>query len=61
MIILRKQFSRTQILNTRGTLGFDKFRRYDQNMSRLGEMRTAQRELSRIGDLRTEQRKLWQR
>lgn len=60
MIVRRKIFSRTQIINTRGTAGFDKERRYDQNMSRLGEMNTAQRELSRLGDLRKEQRKLWQ-
>lgn len=58
MIILRKKFSQFQVLNTRGTLGFDKSRKYDQNLSRLGEMGTAQRELHNLGSLRQETRKL---
>ncbi len=47
-----------QIINTRGTAGFDTKRRYDQDLGRLGDMNTAQRELHRIGDLNAEMRKM---
>lgn len=58
MIVLRKNFSRMQLINTRGTIGFDSKRRYDQDLGRLGDMNTAQRELHRLGDLSAEMRKM---
>lgn len=57
MIILRNKLS-SEILSTRGTAGFDKNRKYDENLGRLGMMDTSQRELSKIGDLSKENRKL---
>lgn len=58
MIILRKKFSATKILNTNGTPGFTRNRKYDTDLDRLGRMETSHRELSRIGDLGNEIRKM---
>lgn len=59
MIILRrKQFSQTQILNTNLGGGFIRGRKYDTALDRLGRMETAQRELHKVGDLGKEQRKM---
>lgn len=60
MIILRrKNFSSTKILNTNASsLGFTRGRKYDMDLDRLGRMNTSHRELSRVGDLKKEQRRL---
>lgn len=57
MIVLRN-FSQCQILNTNAAPGFRRGRKYDTDLDRLGRMETSHRELSKIGDLRREQRKL---
>ena len=58
MIIKRKKFSSTKILNTNLGVGFKKGRKYDTDLDRLGRMETSGRELSRVGDLGKEMRKL---
>ena len=58
MIILRKQFSGTKILNTNGAPGFIKGRKYDTDLDRLGRMETSQRELQRTGQIGQEIRQL---
>lgn len=60
MIVLRrKNFSKTKILNTNApSLGFTRRRKYDTDLDRLGRMDTSHREMSRVGDLGREQRKL---
>lgn len=58
MIIRRKNFSGTQILNTNNAPGFIRGRKYDTDLDRLGRMKTAQRELHRVGDLNSELRKM---
>ncbi len=59
MIILRKRlFSGTRILNTNGAAGFIRGRKYDTDLDRLGRMETSHRELSRVGDLGKEIRKM---
>ena len=58
MIVLRKQFSGTKILNTNGAPGFIKGRKYDTDLDRLGRMDTSQRELQRTGLLNQEMKKL---
>lgn len=57
MIILRN-FSSTKILNTNNTPGFQRGRKYDTDLDRLGRMETSQRELHRVGDLNSELRKM---
>lgn len=52
-----KRFSKGQILNTRLGLGFNKHRKYDTDMDRLGRMETAQSELRKTGTLNDELRK----
>ena len=47
-----------KILNTRMGLGFDKHRKYDTDLDRLGRMGSAQRELQKPGQLRDEIRKM---
>ena len=56
MKIILKRFS--GILNTRGQVGFNSSRHYDEDMNRLGRMQTAQRELHKVGDLNHEIRKM---
>lgn len=58
MIILRKQFSGTKILNTNGAPGFIRGRKYDTDLDRLGRMETSQRELQRTGQIGQEIRQL---
>lgn len=59
MIVLRRNFSSTKILNTNApSLGFTRGRKYDTDLDRLGRMNTSHRELARIGDLGREARKL---
>lgn len=48
----------SKILNTRMGLGFDKHRKYDTDLDRLGRMGSAQRELQKPGQLRDEIRKM---
>ena len=57
MIIVRKKFSGTHILNTNAP-GFIKGRKYDTDLDRLGRMETSQRELSKPKVLRDEIGKL---
>ena len=58
MIVLRDK-SYARILNTNiSGIGFTRGRNYDQDLGRLGKIKTAQREISRVGDLRTEARKM---
>ena len=57
MIILRKSFSGTHILNTNAP-GFIRGRKYDTDLDRLGRMDTSQRELAKPGTLRKEMRKM---
>lgn len=57
MIILRKHFSGTHILNTNAP-GFIKGRKYDTDLDRLGRMETSHRELAKPGQLNGEMRKL---
>ena len=53
MIVLRRNFSSTKILNTNApSLGFTRGRKYDTDLD------TSHRELTRIGDLGREARKL---
>ena len=47
-----------KILNTRMGLGFDKTRKYDTDLDRLGRMGSAQRELHKPGQIRDELRKM---
>lgn len=48
-----------KILNTRNSaLGFDPGRNYDEDLSRLGKMSTAQSELRNTNQLRDEMRKM---
>lgn len=60
MIILRrKDFTQTKILNTNApTLGFTRGRKYDTDMDRLGRMKTSHSEMNKVGDLGREARKL---
>ncbi len=58
MIILRKYFSGTRILETSGNPGFIRGRKYDTDLDRLGRMETSHRELSKVGELNSEMRKL---
>ena len=66
MIYRLKRFSAVRksagnkILNTGGSklLGFDRSRKYDMDMNRLGRMGSAQRELSKPNELNREIRKL---
>lgn len=55
-----KRFSANNILNTNSGvgLGFQKGRKYDMDMDRLGRMETSHRELSKVGDLNKEMRRL---
>jgi hypothetical protein len=57
MIILRKHFSGTHILNTNAP-GFIKGRKYDTDLDRLGRMETSHRELAKPNVLGDEMRKL---
>jgi hypothetical protein len=58
MIILRKHFSGVKILETSGSPGFIRGRKYDTDLDRLGRMETSQRELNEVGTLGKEMRKL---
>lgn len=59
MIVLRRNFFSTKILNTNApSLGFTRGRKYDTDLDRLGRMDTSHRELTRVGDLGREARKL---
>lgn len=59
LVLRRKKFTQTKILNTNAPgIGFTRGRKYDTDMDRLGRMNTAQRELQRVGDLGREMRKL---
>jgi hypothetical protein len=60
MIIIRdKIFSAQKILNTNlSGIGFQRGRKYDTDLDRLGRMNTSQRELHKVGDLGREMRKL---
>lgn len=64
MIYSVKRFSAVasgKILNTRqSSLGFDRTRKYDTDLDRLGRVKTAQGELGKTGQLRDEMRKLSQ-
>lgn len=51
-----KRFS-SLVLNTKMGLGFDKHRKYDTDLDRLGRMETAQSELRKTGTLNQELRK----
>lgn len=53
MIVVRKMFSGSKILNTNAP-GFIKGRKYDMDLDRLGRLKTSQRELHRLGDLNSE-------
>jgi hypothetical protein len=57
MIIKRKIFSGTKILNTNAP-GFIKGRKYDTDLDRLGRMETSQRELHKTRDLNSEIREM---
>ena len=57
MIILRKHFSGTKILNTNAP-GFIRGRKYDTDLDRLGRMETSHRELAKPGTLSKEMRQL---
>jgi hypothetical protein len=48
----------SKIMNTRLGLGFDKHRKYDTDLDRLGRMGSAQRELHKPGQIRDELRKM---
>lgn len=61
MIYSIKRFSAvasSKILNTRMGLGFNKNRKYDTDLDRLGRIHTAQGELSKPNQLNDELRKL---
>lgn len=47
-----------KIMNTRIGIGFDRHRKYDTDLDRLGRMGSAQRELQKPGVLRDELRKM---
>lgn len=57
MIILRKNYSGTHILNTNAP-GFIRGRKYDTDLDRLGRMETSHRELGKPGILREEMMKM---
>lgn len=57
-MILKRIKIFSQILGTSGMPGFLRGRKYDQDLSRLGKMKTSHRELSKIGDLSKEIRKM---
>lgn len=52
-----KRFS-SKVLNTKMGLGFNKHRKYDTDLDRLGRMETAQSELRKTGSLNDEMRKV---
>lgn len=55
--MILKRFS--AIINTNASsLGFNRHRKYDMDLNRLGRMKTSQRELHRTDDIREEQRKM---
>lgn len=59
MIVLRKKsFSGTKILNTNAASGFIKGRKYDTDLDRLGRIDTAQGELKKTRDLNSEIRRM---
>ena len=58
MIIKRRNFSSTKILNTNLGVGFKKGRKSDTDLDRLGRMETSARELSKVGELGREMRKM---
>ena len=51
-----KRFSQ-KILNTTNTPGFNRRRNYDEDLDRLGRMKTS-RELSKTDDIREEQKEM---
>lgn len=51
-----KRFSATKVMNTKLGLGFDKNRKYDTDLDRLGRTTTAMSELRKTGDLSKELR-----
>ena len=67
MAIFRTQRAKTlggntaasgKVVNTRIGLGFDKHRKYDTDLDRLGRMGSAQRELQDLRPVRDELRKM---
>lgn len=58
MIIRRRKSFSSKILNTNMPgLGFQRGRKYDTDLDRIGRMDTSQRDLHKLGDLRKEMRK----
>lgn len=57
MIIYRKLFSGSKVLNTNAP-GFIKGRKYDMDLDRLGRMKTSQRELHNLNSINQEIRKM---
>lgn len=56
MILKRKLYAR--ILNTRGISGFQRERNYDEDMNRLGRLKTQRQLHTGVNDLNSEIRKL---
>ena len=53
-----KRFSASKILNTKLGLGFDKNRKYDTDLDRLGRTTTGMSEMRKTGELNNELRKV---
>ena len=53
-----KRFSASKILNTKLGLGFDKNRKYDTDLDRLGRTTTGMSEMRKTGELNSELRKV---
>lgn len=52
-----KRFSASRIINTKLGLGFDKNRKYDTDLDRLGRMETGMSEMRKTNQLNDELRK----
>lgn len=52
-----KRFSSSKIMNTKLGLGFDKNRKYDTDLDRLGRMETGMAEMRKTNQLNDELRK----
>ncbi len=52
-----KRFSASRIMNTKLGLGFDKNRKYDTDLDRLGRMETGMSEMRKTNQLNDELRK----
>lgn len=58
MIYKIKRFSKSRILSTSSSPGFQRNRKYDMDLGRLGKMKTSQSELSNLRELNKELRNL---